>query len=89
MLGGEPVISGAVLNGEKRVGVVTAGATSPYLAHGVGIALLDTAELQAGAKVDVTCRDGGVYPAELVEMPFYDKAAEIPRGKRVEIPERR
>jgi len=26
--------------------------------------------------------------AELVELPFYDKLAEIPRGKLVDIPQR-
>ncbi len=27
-----------------------------------------------------------MHPATLVEMPFYDKLAEIPRGKRIDIP---
>ena len=54
----------------------------------IGIALLDTPGQGSGTAVDVGCRDGKLHPAELVEMPFYDKAAEIPRGKLVDIPNR-
>jgi len=86
--GGEPLISaGVFVNGEK-IGKVTAGATSPYLGHGIGYALLDTTAHQPGTKIEVGCKDGSVEKAELVELPFYDKLAEIPRGKLVDIPER-
>ncbi len=86
--GGEPLISGAVEQAGARIGTITAGATSPYLGHGIGYALLDTADLGPGDKVNVGCRDGSMQEAELVELPFYDKLAEIPRGKLVDIPER-
>ena len=36
--------------------------------------------------VRVACRDGSMQTAEIVELPFYDKDAEIPRGKLVDIP---
>ncbi|MEM9145337.1 MAG: aminomethyltransferase family protein [Pseudomonadota bacterium] len=85
---GEPRIAGAVHKDGARIGRLTAGARSPYLGHGIGIALLDEAGLAPGAAVEVECRDGAFCAAELVEMPFYDKRAEIPRGKRVDIPER-
>ncbi|MEM7427175.1 MAG: aminomethyltransferase family protein [Pseudomonadota bacterium] len=87
--GGEPLISAPVLVGGERAGMVTAGATSPYLGHGIGYALMDTSEASAGSKVIVGCRDGSLQNAELVELPMYDKLAEIPRGKLVDIPERR
>lgn len=84
---GEPLISATIeLDGEP-IGKVTAGAVSPYLGHGIGIALLET--LGPGTAVAIGCRDGALHPGELVELPFYDKQAEIPRGKRVDIPERR
>ncbi len=38
--------------------------------------------------VMVGCRDGSMQSAEIVELPFYDKEAEIPRGKLVDIPTR-
>ncbi len=85
---GEPLIAAAVHQNGVRVGTVTAGAISPYLGHGIGICLLDKAGAQAGAEVVVGCRDGSMQLAELVEMPFYDKQAEIPRGKLVDIPKR-
>ncbi len=86
---GEPLISGAIEVAGKRIGTVTAGATSPYLGHGIGYALLDGAQHRPGEKVKVGCRDGSMQEAELVELPFYDKLAEIPRGKLVDIPKRR
>lgn len=85
---GEPLIGAAVMAGGNRVGVVTAGAVSPYLKHGIGYGLFDTADLKAGDAATAGCRDGDQHPAELVEPPFYDKACEIPRGKLVDIPER-
>ena len=86
---GEPLIAAAVEHNGQRIGKVTAGATSPYLGFGIGYALLDTAEIGPGSNVLVGCKDGSMQAAELVEIPFYDKMAEIPRGKLVDIPERR
>ena len=85
---GEPLISGAVELAGERIGTVTAGATSPYLGHGIGYALLDGCEHGVGQQVSVSCRDGSMQEAELVELPFYDKLAEIPRGRLVDIPTR-
>lgn len=86
---GEPLISGEVQVGGARAGIVTAGATSPYLGHGIGYGLMDSAEWGPGTKVMVGCKDGSFQEGELVELPFYDKLAEIPRGKLVDIPERK
>lgn len=87
--GGAPLISAEIRADGQRIGTVTAGAHSPYLGHGVGIGLLDAPTHGPGAAVEIGCQDGGLHAGELVEMPFYDKLAEIPRGKRVDIPERR
>lgn len=88
-ISGEPLISGTVQVNGNAAGVVTAGATSPYLGHGIGIALMDEAAHGPGTRVRVGCKDGQMYGAELVSLPMYDEDAEIPRGKRVDIPERR
>ena len=87
-LTGEPQISGDIVVDGKVAGTVTAGATSPYLGHGIGIALMKSTEHGPGTGIMVGCRDGSLQPATLVEMPFYDMDAEIPRGKRVDIPDR-
>lgn len=85
----EPLISATVAFNGQSIGKITAGAMSPYLGFGIGYALLDTALYGAGTAVEVGCRDGSMKNAELVELPFYDKQAEIPQGKLVDIPERR
>ncbi|MFA9476459.1 MAG: glycine cleavage T C-terminal barrel domain-containing protein [Filomicrobium sp.] len=72
----------------RTVGKVTAGATSPYLGHGIGIGLLDTDAYSPGTEIMVGCRDGSMQSAEVVELPFYNKAGEIPRGKREDITQR-
>jgi aminomethyltransferase len=86
--GGEPLIAAPIDGKNDTTGIVTAGATSPYLGYGIGIVRLDRAGAAAGDEIHVGCRDGSMQRAELVEMPFYDKLAEIPRGKRIDIPER-
>lgn len=87
-LDGEPLISAAVEIDGKKVGIVTAGATSPFLGFGIGYALMETAQFGPGSKITVGCKDRSKQTAELVELPFYDKLAEIPRGKLVDIPNR-
>ena len=87
-MGGEPMINGAIEVDGKPAGVVTAGAMSPFLKHAIGIGLLDSDAHEPETKITVGCRDGSMQAAELVEMPFYDKAGEIQRGKAVYIPER-
>jgi len=72
----------------KPAGRVTAGAMSPFLGHGVGIGLMESAQHGPGTDVAIGCRDGSLHSGVLVEMPFYDPQAEIPRGKLVDIPER-
>ena len=86
--GSEPLISGEIMVEGARAGRVTAGAISPYLGHGIGIALMDSAVHGAGSAVEIRCKDGSLQPGELVEMPMYDQACEIPRGKLVDVPER-
>jgi aminomethyltransferase len=86
---GEPLLKGAVEIDGKRAGKVTAAATSPFLGHGIGYVMLDKAGHGAGTAVTVACKDGAMHEGKLIEPPFYDKQAEIPRGKLVDIPERR
>jgi aminomethyltransferase len=86
--GGQPLIGGAVLVDGVCAGRITAGAMSPYLGCGIGIALMDRPGHDFGTPVRVTCTDAETRSGELTEMPFYDKACEIPRGKLVDIPMR-
>ena len=87
--GGEPLISASVeVDGTPR-GVVTAGATSPFLECGVGIVRMESAKFGPGTEVMVGCKDGTMQKGQLVDVPFYDEMAEIPRGKKVDIPVRK
>ena len=84
----EPHIGGEILANGKAVGKVTAGAFSPYLQSGIGIGLMDSAGFAEGDSVEIRCIDGELHAGELAELPLYDKEAEIPRGKTVDIPTR-
>jgi len=70
----------AVISGGRAVGRVTAYEISPYLECGVGFVLFDSVESMNGTGFAVSERDGNVCPVELVELPFYDAAKNIPRG---------
>ena len=84
----EPHIGGEVEINGKVSGKVTAGAISPYLQCGIGIALMDQTGFAEGDAVTIRCTDGKMHSGQLSGLPFYDKQAEIPRGKIVDIPQR-
>lgn len=85
----EPHIGGEVCIDGRAAGRVTAGAVSPYLQCGIGIALMDQPGFAEGDAVTIRCIDGELHPGTLAELPLYDKQAEIPRGKMVDIPAKR
>ncbi|MBT5139143.1 MAG: aminomethyl transferase family protein [Acidimicrobiaceae bacterium] len=82
----EPLIGGSLIAHGQQIGRVTAGAMSPFLRRGIGIALLETAGTPEGTPVFVDCVDGSRAPGVLAGLPLYDKDAAIPRGKLVDIP---
>lgn len=84
----EPHIGADILIGGVKIGRVTAGAVSPYLQQGIGIALLDNSKYTAGTEVEIGCIDGELHKGVLAALPLYDQACEIPRGQLVAIPER-
>ena len=85
----EPHIGSDVCIDGKPAGKVTAGAISPYLRQGVGIALMDESGFAEGTAVSIGCIDGELHPGKLAELPLYDRQAEIPRGKLVDIPSKK
>jgi aminomethyltransferase len=85
---GEPHIGADVCTGDTVVGIVTAGAISPYLKQGIGIALMHKSGHPEGMLVSIGSTDGKFHEGELAALPLYDKLAEIPRGKLESIPDR-
>ena len=84
----EPHIGGEIRIDDRPAGKVTAGAVSPYLETGIGIGLMDQPGFAEGDAVTVRGIDGRLHPGKLAELPLYDKQAEIPRGKKIDIPAR-
>ena len=82
----EPHIRGDIKIDDEVVGKISAGAMSPYLQTGIGIGLMHSAGHVIGTKVSLRCINGELHDGELVELPLYDKACEIPRGKLVDVP---
>jgi len=78
---GEPRIGGIVTAESRPVGVVTAGGYSPYLERGVAIVRLDAPRAD-GAAVDleVPAHEGESLPAQLNELPLYDRERRLLRG---------
>lgn len=68
------------------VGRVTSSAWSPTLQCGVAIVRLDDPELGPGTALEVDCTEGQSSTGEVCELPFYDRAGDIPRGRATELP---
>ena len=84
---GEPRIGADIQIEGQPAGIVTGGAFSPFLKQGIGIALMDEGGFDRSALASISCIDGEWHDGVLAELPFYDRQAEIPRGKRVDIPQ--
>lgn len=74
------------LNGDPA-GRVCSSAWSPFLQRGVGIVRLKDPKLVPGTELRVECVDGSTRNGEVCELPMYDRAGDIPRGKCTDIPE--
>lgn len=78
---------GRVMKQDGHVaGRVTASGWSPFQDCGVAIVRLDNADLGPGAVFEVDCIDDSLRRGEVCDLPMYDEAREIPRGKTVSIP---
>ncbi len=84
----EPHIGAVIQVNGETVGKVTAGAMSPFLKHGIGIALMNESGNTAGTSIMIGCTDGEMHKGQLADLPLYDKAGEIQRGIKEYIPER-
>ena len=87
--GGIPSGGGHARIADAPVGSIRSSAWSPYLKCGVAFIWMDSAEHGPGTVVDVDCQDGRPHRGELCDLPMYDKERLIPRGKAVDLPERR
>jgi len=85
--GGVPQIGDVLSKDGRPAGRVCSAAWSPYQRCGVAIARFDAPDTAPGTGVDVACIDGRTRPAEICDLPMYDRNREIPRGKLVDIPE--
>ncbi|MEX0924225.1 MAG: aminomethyltransferase family protein [Rhodovibrionaceae bacterium] len=72
--------------GGTSAGAVCSSAWSPFQRCGVAIVRLDDPEFGPGTEVEVDCGDGEARPAEVCELPMYDKEGLILRGKAQDIP---
>jgi aminomethyltransferase len=85
--GGVPQRGSPVMRQGQAVGQICSSAWSPFLRCGIAIARLNETAYGPGDQCNVECTDGRLRIAQLCELPMYDAAGEIPRGKRTDIPE--
>ncbi|MCB1740542.1 MAG: aminomethyltransferase family protein [Gammaproteobacteria bacterium] len=84
--GGVPRHGDSLLRDGESAGRVLSSAWSPYLDRGVAIVRLKSSTHGPGSRLQVECMDGQTRDAQVCELPMYDRAREIPRGKREMIP---
>lgn len=70
----------------EPAGLVLSSAWSPYLQRGVAIVRLKDSRLGPGTVLQVECVDRQTRNGEVCELPMYDRAGDIPRGKCTDIP---
>jgi glycine cleavage system aminomethyltransferase T len=75
-----------ITDGQTVVGHVTAGAWSPYLNVGVGYARFTAAGNWVGRRLLIKTAVGGSVDCEIIELPFYDRDKQIPKGLCDDIP---
>ena len=85
--GGVALTGDTLFRDGEPAGRVCSSAYSPFLQCGVAIVRLTDPELVPGAVLQVECVDGEIRDARVCELPMYDPAGEIVRGKRTDIPE--
>lgn len=78
--GGTPQADCAVLDGEQRVGRITAGGWSPFLKTGIGYVRFTHFDVWLEKSLVLETRDGQRLPCKIVDLPFYDPDKKIPRG---------
>ena len=84
-----PEKNSRVLNGDRIVGRVTAGAWSPFLASGIGyVRFIEPGEWE-GKSLEIETVPGKPVPCEIVPLPFYDPEKRIARGLDTTIPQQR
>jgi Glycine cleavage system T protein (aminomethyltransferase) len=76
----EPMVLSEVIANNTHAGVISAASWSPFLSCGIGYVRLNQSGHKSGEIIEIHGVDGNVHEAELVELPFYDKAKKIPRG---------
>jgi len=75
-----PLAGMKVKQDEAVVGRMTTGAWTPYLEMGVGFVRFKLGGDWSGRELTLLDREGNEYPAEVVDLPFYDRDKKIPRG---------
>lgn len=70
----------------QLAGRVCSSAWSPYLQCGVAIVRVRDPAHGPGTTLQVECVDGQLRQGALCELPMYDRAGDIPRGRCTDIP---
>ena len=85
--GGVARIGRTLKSGGLDAGRVCSSAWSPFQRCGVAIVRLDDADSGPGFEFEVVCTDGEIRTARTCTTPMYDEKRDIPRGRRVDIPQ--
>lgn len=79
---------GRVMHREGAIaGQVASSGWSPFQECGVAIVRVDDPDLGIGEQFEVECINGTRRTGTICDLPMYDEAREIPRGKLIDIPE--
>ena len=68
-----------VFDGKRQVGMITTGAWSPFLEHGIGYVRFAQSGEWAGQTLYLKSKNSEDTRVEIIDLPFYDKNKRLPR----------
>ena len=82
-----PASGSLVLDGETKVGQITAGVQSPTLGLGIGYVRFHSPGEWIGRSLTLQSPNGEPHDSSIVELPFFDRKRAIVRGVDHSLPE--
>ena len=64
----------------RQVGIITTGAWSPFLKHGIGYVRFEKPADWSGKMLTLKSKKSGNTTCQIIDLPFYDEDKRLPRN---------
>ncbi|MDA9238223.1 hypothetical protein N9P15_03910 [Planktomarina sp.] len=67
-----PMRGDQIFDGTRQVGIITTGAWSPFLKHGIGYVRFEKSADWSGKTFALKSKKSGNTTCQIIDLPFYD-----------------